>query len=362
MVNLRLSIMNDLLFPSEVALFQKVFGDIPFEVFPIPKSGSDRVYFRLFSPEGGSVILCRSENVEENKVFIRLCLSFRKNDVNVPEILAVAPDFKAYLQTDLGSRSLFDIVTEKVEKPDSQPSLTPNARHLVKKTLRSLVEMQSLPPAVWEREVGFPPLASDLIDYDFQYFLTQFVEAAGVDFNRRAVKCELSRLGELLAGYPEETSGFMFRDFQSRNVMVCPEDIQGNSVETPYFIDFQSGRRGPCVYDLVSFVFQAKAAYTETERKDFIDFYVACFSETAGVGEEILYDMIPPWALFRVMQVLGAYGLRGLKEGKQHFIESIPYGVRNLHDLLSSPRLSGFPALLDLSFSLIKKYPLRTQN
>lgn len=348
--------MKENLFPSEIEISQFFFGSIPFSVTPIPKSGSSRTYFRLSSPGGKSAILCRSDNIEENEVFIRLCQAFYHRGINVPEILATAPDLKSYLQTDLGSLSLFSLVTEKKRDDAGNECLGPEARSLVMKTLDGLVQMQSLPSCVWEPKVGFPPLGSELIAWDFKYFMNQFVNPANVDFNLSAVEGDLSRLGSRLESYPEEVAGFMFRDFQSRNVMIRLEGADACMSASPYFIDFQSGRRGPCVYDLVSFVWQAKAAYTDDERKAFISRYVECYSSEKGVDEELLYKNIPYWALFRVMQVLGAYGLRGLKEGKQHFIDSIPYAVKNLHSLLNSDELKGFPAMRSLSEKLFHKY------
>ena len=350
--------MNHTLKSEEIALFQKKFGNSPVSVCPIPKSGSDRAYFRIYGPEGESAILCRSGNIEENKVFVRLCRAFFSRGANVPEILAVSPDCSFYLQTDLGSQSLFDLVTGKEIGEGGVKTLSAEARRLVESSLDSLVSLQSLPSGVWEKEVGFPPLGLDLIEYDFRYFMSQFVERASVDFDMISVGKELKKFGSVLSRYPSEVSGFMFRDFQSRNVMIRDVIENGYQTSKPFFIDFQSGRRGPCVYDLVSFVWQAKAAYTEEERVCFIHRYVERYSRINGVREDTLLEMIPLWALFRVMQVLGAYGLRGLKEKKKHFIESIPFAVKNLRDLLSSPVLSPYSALRELSESLFHKFLL----
>lgn len=345
--------MLGLLQPEELSLCRKLFGSDPVSVCGLPKSGSDRNYFRIFFADGKSVILCRSKNIEENKVFIDLCNSLFSKGMNVPEILAVSFGYESYIQTDLGNVSLFDVVTEKESAPSGSLCLRPESRKFVLKTLESLVALQSQPSKVWEPYIGFPPLGPELIQYDFQYFLNQFVLPSAVDFDRIGVVRNLALLGERLASYPREVSGFMYRDFQSRNVML--HKTAGSDDLKPYFIDFQSARRGPCVYDLVSFVWQAKAAYTDDERRDFVDHYVKCYSETNGVGEDLLRSLIPLWAIFRVMQVLGAYGLRGLKEGKQHFIDSIPYAVANLFDLLSLPEMKEFTSLFNLAEILMIK-------
>lgn len=346
--------MNGSLHPAETALYQNVFGYQPTSVIPLPKSGSSRVYFRLHGPQSSSVILCRSDNVEENRVFIELCNAFYDSGLNVPKIIAVADDFKSYLQSDLGSLSLYDLVTDKIVDTYGVTSLKPETAVLTERTLNELIRFQSLPSKEWKDKVGFPPLGSELINYDFRYFLDQFVIPSGIKFDEIGVLHDLESFGDCLQNYPEEISGFMYRDFQSRNVMLVHSDSK--QTPTPFFIDFQSGRKGPCVYDLVSFVWQAKAAYSEAERNRFVTRYAEHFAKVNKIPEELILDSVPLWASFRVMQVLGAYGLRGLKEKKQHFIDSIPYAVNNLYSLFSSEPMNKYSFLLALSESLLKKF------
>lgn len=316
-------------FKSISLLTERAFGEIPKEIISLPQSGSHRKYSRVILNDRDCVF-CLSSNIEENKTFIRLASAFHKKGVNVPEIYAVSPDWSSYILEDLGNVQLLDVIKKDPESQDLQ--------RLVDASLRSLVEMQFLPAQVWEQNVEFPPLDEDLILYDFRYAEEQFFRRIGLTYSRDELGSELNMLKERLLSFPKHLWGFMYRDFQSRNIMIYKDE--------PWFIDFQSGRRGPCIYDFVSFAWQARAGFTHSQRIRMLEEYSCRIGEKVENVGSLLKENVAYWAVFRMLQVLGAYGLRGLKEEKRHFIESIPPALEEFNNLLEGYRLNHqFPTL-----------------
>ena len=213
--------------------------------------------------------------------------------------------------------------------------------------IRDRVKLQSLPREVWEGAAGFRPFSKRLVSWDLNYFKYSFLKSAGVMFDEDALEDDFELFAADLMDYTRGCEGFMYRDFQSRNIMLAPTAESGAKegkpdieASRPVFIDFQGGRRGPVVYDIVSLLWQAKAGFSSTLKRELTEYYFS-LAEAAGV-----YDMpkmresLPAYQLFRTLQVLGAYGFRGLVEHKSHFIESIAGGLRNLKEILD-----GNPAL-----------------
>lgn len=322
---------------------QTVFGDLclrlPDEVVPLGESGSHRRYFRIFI-DGKSCILCISSNRKENSTFIVLSRYLRSKGIDVPEIYKVSPDNGAYLLEDLGDTDLLSELS-KGGCSRRQPS--------VKMALSRLVYFQNLPVDEWKSLVEFPPLDAELVTYDLNYALSNLFIPMNIDFDPIALEDDFIRLQSRLMSYPKELWGLMYRDFQSRNIMMFKE--------TPYFIDYQSARYGPGIYDVVSFAWQARAGFTPVERQEILDWYFSekikkSYSGQPKFLKDTVLSELPYWVMFRIMQTLGAYGLRGLKEGKEHFIKSIPPAASNLKETMA---LSGLEKEFPELNSLIKK-------
>lgn len=296
-------------------MFYDTFGESEFEFIPLPVSGSDRRYFRLRTMLN-SAIFCYSGNIGENHTFISLARVFRSNGLNVPQIYAVSVNQQCYLQQDLGDVAFLDIIKDRRKRDGSE------FRHLIDTIFGNLSKIQFLPSSEWNQYVGFEPFNEELIDYDFQYALTNFISHFSAVYNGHALKEEFEKLKHILLSFPSKLWGFMYRDFQSRNIMIKENQ--------PWFIDFQSGRKGPCIYDFVSFAWQAKAGFSTDERRQMFDIYLKNLKLNDPELEYQIKKALPYWALFRMIQVLGAYGLRGLKQGKKHFIESIPLILNEL--------------------------------
>ena len=291
------------------------------------ESGSARQYYRIFL-ESSTAILCVSANTRENKTFIHLSHFLYKNGISVPEIYAVSNNYECYLLEDVGNEDFLQLLSG-LERNE-------NLKRFIGDIISQLVSFQQLPPNSWKEIVEFQPLDEELISYDCCYALDNFFRVCGKVFDEENLIAEFAALQEKLMAYPQPLWGLMFRDFQSRNIMIR---------EMPYFIDYQSSRRGPGIYDLVSFAWQAKANFSVQERSMIVDLYIGELKKRGIDAEEAVRINLPYWAMFRILQTLGAYGLRGLKEGKRHFIDSIPAAITNIKYLKEKGLLADYPEI-----------------
>lgn len=288
------------------------------EVLPI--SGSERRYIRIFT-EGESVMGVFNENVVENKAYFSFTESFLKNGVLVPKIFQVSDDSKYYLVEDLGDDQLFDRILQ------CGGQLSPELKAHYHKSLEGLVGMQVVAHKDIDYSKSFPidQFNQEAIQWDLNYFKYNYLKLSGLSFDEYLLEADFKVLMSYLLEVP--TDYFMFRDFQSRNIMI--KDDQ------PYFIDFQGGRKGPLVYDVASLLFQAKAQLSNETRSELFDYYESVLLRETEIDAKDLKKQFYAFALLRTLQVLGAYGFRGFFEKKPHFIESIPYAIANLKYLLN---------------------------
>lgn len=328
-----------------ISLYKQWRGCEPSGCERLPGAGSNRVYYRLCDGDGRTVIGCVGTSREENKAFIYLSRHFTAKQLPVPEVLAVSSDDLRYLQTDLGSTSLFDTIRAGREAGGNYSS---QEQELLRQVIRELPRLQFIGHQGLDYAHCYPQPQFDQegIFFDLNYFKYCFLKATGIDFHELHLEADFRALARDLLAEPSES--FLYRDFQARNVMLSPS-IQ--------FIDFQGGRRGPFYYDLASFLWQASARYPDRLRQGLIDEYYA----VAGT-----YTTLPPrdhfdrrlrlYVLFRMLQVLGAYGFRGYFERKQHFIDSIPPALENIRQLLAD-RSCPYPHLNDILQRLVEQHP-----
>lgn len=319
-----------------IKLYKELTGSLPTTIEAITGSGSNRKYYKLTGPK--TVIGTIGDDTKENITFINLARHFLKKGINVPEVLAVADDYTAYLQEYVGDTQLLDLI-----KADRA-----NAEKVVEKTIRTLPKIQY----AGTKEPDFDKLCNEspfdvrLVNWDLNYFKYCFLKISGVKFDETLLQNDFDRLSKELLY--KDFSTFMYRDFQSRNVML-------KDGKEPCFIDFQGGRKGPAEYDVASFLWQAKAGFSSEFRKRMIDAYLDAVTEFTTVDRDEFYSRIKTFAIFRMLQVLGAYGFRGLHERKQHFIESIPAAVMNVAELVDA---AIYPELAKLTAALREKYPI----
>lgn len=303
-------------------LYQSYTGEAPTSIEPLPGAGSNRKYFRLKGKE--SLIGVYGTSTEENRAFIYMARHFSQKGLPVPRILTESPDQSVYLQDDLGDTSLFQLIKQGRESGNFSDEET----NILKRTIRLLPQIQF----EGSKEMDFSycyPLATfnrRSVLWDLNYFKYCFLKATGLEFQENLLEDDFERMADTLLQI--EPQVFMYRDFQSRNVMIREEK--------PYFIDFQGGRKGPFYYDVASFLWQAKANYPDSLRQELLDEYLDALRPYHTMDKEQFLTTLRHFVLFRTLQVLGAYGFRGYFEKKAHFIQSVPYAIENLRQLLET--------------------------
>lgn len=314
-------------------LYHRSTGKEATEIEPIAMAGSNRRYFRLHGEP--TLIGVLGTNRHENETFVYLAGHFGKKGLPVPEVVAVSDDGMAYLQTDLGDTLLFNAI----EKGRKTSSFSSHERELLIRTIRLLPDVQFAGAVGLDFSKCYPAEQFDVrsIMWDLNYFKYCFLKATGLEFDEAKLEDDFQSLAEVLMR--SQSSTFMYRDFQSRNVMI--RDGQ------PWLIDFQGGRKGPFYYDIASFLWQAKAGFTPALRKELLEHYIAALRKYKPVDEEYFYEQLRQFVLFRTMQVLGAYGFRGYFEKKPHFMQSVPFAIANLRQLLEQP-FPEYPYLSDV--------------
>ena len=334
------------------ALYTHLMGQPPKSVEPIIGSGSNRQYVRFTAADGKSIIGVIGTSVEENHAFIALARHFGEKGLPVPRVLAVSDDEQRYLQEDLGSRSLFDALRPAREAGGQygEPE-----RELLRHTIAALPRLQTLGGQGLDFSLCYPQPEMDEMNilFDLNYFKYCYLKTTGVDFHEVRLEQDFHAFAHDLLSNVDfvaisaQHPTFLYRDFQARNVML-------DAADKPHFIDFQGGRRGPVYYDLASFLWQASARYPQELRDELITVYLSALREVCkeqGIAASSLPDedafrqRLRLFVLFRLLQVLGAYGFRGYFERKQHFIDSIPPALQNLRELLAEEDSCPYPEL-----------------
>lgn len=326
-----------------LVLFKETFGSLPDSIEQLTGSGSNRGYYRL-QKEHVSVIGVKGEIREENRAFIKIGTHLRQQGLPVPQIYGVSGDEQFYLQEDLGNVSLFDLIQKEIANGFTSPGVIA----LLKETLKRLAGIQvrgnSLDFKVCYPDAEFDDMA---MLWDLNYFKYCFLKFTGVPLNERKLEEDFNRIVQMTSR-KEIPQLFMYRDFQSRNVMICNDK--------PVMIDFQGGRKGPVLYDVVSFLWQAKAQFPDTLRKELFAVYVSCLRDL-GVGKGVPYaDSLPWFVLLRQLQTLGAYGFRGFGERKSHFLESVPFALKEVTKTLENEELRSLDYLREVMKAVNEKY------
>ena len=331
-----------------LAELTRSIGETPTEILPIAASGSARKYFRIITDKR-TLIGTYSENTEENEAFLAFSKHFHDLGLNVPEVFAVNEEKTCYLQSDFGDDNLFAHVQKALMAGGpSTPSTSSgtvsgtayseNIIELYKQALKHLVKLQVLGHQGLDYSKAYPTERFDrqaILD-DLNYFKYYFVKPhEEIDFNETRLGKDFEAFADFVSQAPCDF--FMYRDFQSRNIMVKDGEL--------YFIDFQGGRKGPLNYDVVSLLYQVKAQIPQTVRDELIQYYKEELKQFVD-PEEVKFDTYQPFFVYlRLLQVLGAYGFRGLIQKKSHFIESIPYALTELKTWNEKNPLTNYPEL-----------------
>lgn len=298
-------------------LYRKWSGEEPEQVDVLAQSGSDRRYFRLYNAQGESVIGTYGLNISENDAFIYFAGHFKEKGLHVPLVLDVNEDHTVYLQQDFGTNSLLDILEKE--------GFTEDVYELFRESLHQLALLQvkgdeglDYRKCLTNQEFGKQAIMADLL-----YFKYYFLDAIRKPYDKQKLIDDFEALSNYLTH--TEYKYFMMRDFQSRNIMVT-EDRE------VFFIDFQGGMKGAPQYDVASMIWQARANLYDEWKARLLEDYMNSFDSITEekLNREVFKSQYNGYVLIRLLQVLGAYGFRGLFERKAQFLTSIPLALKNL--------------------------------
>jgi aminoglycoside/choline kinase family phosphotransferase len=330
-------------------LFKQWSGNYPDHITDIPKSGSDRRYFRL-KYQDLSAIGAWNPVKEENTAFLHFTRHFLAHGLHVPAIYGEDTENDVYLLQDFGNLSLFSLLENRV----SEPGLSDGIVDLYKESIMELIRFQVVAGKSLDYSYCYPYSSFDSrsMKWDLNYFKYYFLKLH-VSFHEARLEEDFETLVNYLSKAGSEY--FMYRDFQSRNILI--KDDQ------PYFIDYQGGRKGPLQYDLASLLFQVKADLPFNMREELLDYYISELSALIRFDQAVFKKQYYGFVLIRLLQVLGAYGYRGLIEKKPYFLSSIPFALNSLDWWLTNVDLQlEMPELLTClrKLSGLEKY--RTTN
>ena len=302
-------------------LFKQWCGKTPAYIYHIPPSASYRRYYRLVADQY-TALGAYNADLSENRAFIELSKHFFSKGLPVPQLYAVSDDFSVYLQEDLGDMTLFDFTYQyrQLHHP-----FTDDMLRAYQLSLDALVRLQIDGSEGLDYSVCYPSAMFDKqsMMWDCNYFKYNFLKLLQIDVDQHALEVDFNRLTEFLI--QADSDFFMHRDFQARNIML----LNGQ----PYFIDYQGGRKGPLQYDLASLLYQARANLTEEIREDLFQYYLDKVAQRLhNLDIKAFKVQFDGFVLMRCLQLLGAYGFRGLFERKAHFIDSIPLALQNLSE------------------------------
>jgi len=303
--------------------------------------GSGRAIVRLANRSQSAIGVLHTVR-EENLAFLEFSKHFRRHGLPVPNIYAEALDEGAYLEGDLGDTTLFEFLSSNRTGTDIRPEVVDAYRKVVTVLPRFQVQAGRdlnykfcYPRAVFDRQS---------IAWDLNYFKYYFLRLAGIPFNEQALENDFGRLTKFLLTADHDY--FLYRDFQSRNIMLRDDQ--------PFFIDYQGGRKGALQYDIASLLYDAKADLPPELRQHLLDRYLEVLSTFVDLKRDVFMYTYYAYVYVRIIQAMGAYGFRGFYERKPHFLQSVPYALKNIRWLLHNTELPiALPTLMDAFKSMI---------
>jgi aminoglycoside/choline kinase family phosphotransferase len=328
-------------------LFTEYKGEKPTSIISLPLSGSYRKYYRIKCQEN-SYIGVHNSDFKENQAFISFTKSFLKAGLNVPKILAEKLDRNVYLLQDLGDKTLLSYISDN----EHENSLSQSSIEMYKKVLEYLPLLQVKGDKFIDYSVCYPRKAFDRqsMMWDLNYFKYYFLKLARIPFDEEKLENDFESFCDYLL--QADCNYFLFRDFQSRNIMI----VNGE----PYFIDYQGGRKGALQYDIASILFEAKTALSSEVRELLFEHYLKELAKQTSFDDKKFRDHFYGYVYVRLMQAMGAYGFRGLYEKKELFLQSIPKALDHLKWLRYNVKFPvSFPELEKVWDRLVESDHLR---
>jgi aminoglycoside/choline kinase family phosphotransferase len=331
-------------------LFERHFRSAPERMQPLQGDlgGSGRKIIRL-SNDSASAVGVLYGGREENVAFLEFSKHFHRHGLPAPEIYAEDLDHGAYLEEDLGDTTLFEFLG----KNRSGDTIAPAVVEAYRKVVAVLPRFQVEAARDLDYSFCYPAASFDRqsISWDLNYFKYYFLRLAGIPFNEHALENDFNRLADFLLEAPRDY--FLYRDFQSRNVMLRDG--------LPYFVDYQGGRKGALQYDIASLLFDAKADLPPELREHLLYDYLRALANFIPVDREAFLGYYYPYVYVRIMQALGAYGYRGFFERRAHFLQSVPYALKNIRWLHHNVQLPiELPTLLGAFQSMLASEKLQS--
>jgi len=332
---------------SLISIFIKWSGENPYKITPLPQSGSSRKYYRIKSL---NFIAIGVENTDrkENIAFLEFTKHFLNKKINVPKIYIEDLENNVYLLEDLGDTTLFEFIKEK-RKNGKFPS---KLKNVYKRVLSELPLLQVKASKGLPYQHCYPRSSFDKqsMMWDLSYFKYYFLKLAQIDFEEQALEDDFQTFTDYLL--TADMDFFLYRDFQSRNIMLKGEEI--------YFIDYQGGRKGALQYDLASLLYDAKAAIPDEIRDELLDYYIEELEKHLDTDSKEFKTYYFGYVLIRIMQAMGAYGFRGFYEKKAHFLASIPFAIKNMEGILKKLDLPiKLPTLIPVLNKLVNSEKLK---
>ena len=328
-------------------LFSKTFGEPAESAEPMKGDGSGRRLWRLRRKRQSAVGAANSDRLE-NQAFLRFSRHFRRCGLPVPEIYGEDASRGIYLEEDLGDTTLFQYLSAQ----RASQGFTPGVVDVYRKAVSLLPRFQIEAGRTLDYKACYPRASFDKqsMMWDLNHFKYYFLQLAQIPFHETSLEEDFRRFADFLL--EAEGNFLLLRDFQSRNIMVR----EGS----PWFIDYQGGRKGALQYDIASLLFDAKADVPFDLRRELLELYLDEASRLVPIDRARFMKYYPGFVYIRIMQAMGAYGLRGFYERKPHFLQSIPYAVRNIEHLLRTTELQvKVPALMEVFRNLTASSKLR---
>lgn len=302
-------------------LYYSWSANLPDSIIELPASGSSRKYFRIFKDDK-TIIAAYNTDKKENEAFLYLSEIFGEKGLNVPKIYFSSPKDNVYFIQDLGDETLYSYIKTLTNNDEEK------LKDIYKEVLEYLPEFQISAAKEIDFSLSYPRYAFDKqsMMWDMNYFKYYFLKLNNVDFDEQKLEDDFIAFSDFLL--KAKSDYFLYRDFQSRNIMLHDYEI--------YFIDYQGGRKGPLQYDIASLLYDAKAGLSEKLRLELMEYYLDFVSTNYRVDKEEFMYYYYGFVYIRIIQALGAYGFRGLYEKKEHFLQSIPYAKENLRWLLQN--------------------------
>jgi len=311
-----MSLRKEIILNTFQELIFKETGKSLDKIVNLKADASDRKIYRLFYDDK-SIIGIFNENKKENLAFINFTETFTKLGLNVPQILSVSDDDLFYIEEDLGDMTLFNYTTSYLNEDHSD---------LYKRSLSDLIKFQIS--------------AKDKVDYGYCYQTMKFdrkvIESdlnkfdvysnslhLKTDFDQAVRESILDHSVDILR--KANNDFFLYRDFQPRNIM-----LRSNTL---YYIDYQSGRKGPLQYDVASFLYSGSIDLSNEERYELLDHYLSELGKQISFDKEEFLNDFYFFAFIRLLQMLGSYSYLSVKKNDGNILKKIPKALLNIKSL-----------------------------